>query len=437
MQRRRIGIWIVTGSLVVAGVGGVIAMNRARPLSSTDPIPVAVVKRGDVEIQVHASGELSASHSVMLAAPSVGGDALQITHLAQTGDAVKKGDIAIEFDPSEQHYKLEQNHSELLQAEQEIIKAKADAQVLAAEDKVAMLKARYNVRRAELDVGKDELLSKIEGEKNELALQQARRVLAELEKDIDSHHASGQASIFLAQEKQNKAKLAMDQAQQNLERMRVSAPMDGLVSIQKNMNASGGFYFTGMSLPDYRPGDQVQPGSAIIQVLNPAEMNLTARVAEDQHDNVKQGEPVTVKFDALPGRVFQGTVKTVGGMSMQSVFESDSNAGHGFEVTIQLSGTDPRLRPGLSADITFKGARQTGVLFVPRQALFMKDGKRIVYMKKGTSYQQQEVKVTGESESRAIVEGLPEGTPLALLDPTIPQKSSASGSSSSQPGGAL
>ena len=65
---------------------------------------------------------------------------------------MKKGDIVIEFDPSEQHYKLEQNRSELLQAEQEITKAKADAAVLAAQDKVALLKARYNVRRAELDV---------------------------------------------------------------------------------------------------------------------------------------------------------------------------------------------------------------------------------------------------------------------------------------------
>ena len=200
--------------------------------------------------------------------------------------------LVIEFDPSEQHYKMEQNHSELLQAEQEITKAKADSQVQAAEDKVALLKARYDVRRAELDVGKDELLSKIDAQKNDLALQQAKRVLSELEKDIESHKASGQASIYLSQEKFNKAKLAMDQAQQNLERMRVTAPMDGLVSIQKNMNASGGFYFTGMSVPDYRQGDQVQPGSVIVEVLNPGSMNLTAQVQEDQHDNVKQGEPV-------------------------------------------------------------------------------------------------------------------------------------------------
>ena len=126
------------------------------------------------------------------------------------------------------------------------------------------------MRRAELDVQKNELVSKIDAEKNELALAQAKRVLAEQEKDIESHKASGQAATYLAQEKYNKAKLGMDQAQQNLDKMRVTAPMDGLVSIQKNMNAMGGIFFTGMSLPDYHEGDQVQPGSAIAQVVDPA-----------------------------------------------------------------------------------------------------------------------------------------------------------------------
>src|SRR6202012_4416267 len=89
---------------------------------------------------------------------------------------VKKGDVVIEFDPSEQRYKLEQSRSELMQAEQEITKAKADATVLAAQDKVALLKDQYAVRSAQLDVQKNELLSKIDADKNLLALQQAQRV---------------------------------------------------------------------------------------------------------------------------------------------------------------------------------------------------------------------------------------------------------------------
>ncbi|WP_348261594.1 efflux RND transporter periplasmic adaptor subunit [Telmatobacter sp. DSM 110680] len=435
MKKSRTGIWVILGIVVVCGVGAVIAMNRkSSSLTGADEIPLALVKRGDVEIEVHARGEVSAAHSSMLAAPAIGGDALQITRLPQTGDRIKKGDVVIEFDPSEQHYKLDQNRSELQQAEQEITKAKDDALVLAAEDKVALLKARYDVRRAELDVEKKELDSKIDAQKHELTLQQNRRVLEQLEKDVESHKATGQASIFLAQEKYNKAKLAMDQAQQNLDHMHVTAPMDGLVSIQKNMDATGGMFFGGMSLPDFRPGDQVRPGSAIVQVLDLSGMNLTAHVQEDQHDNVKAGEPVEVAFDAIPSKKFRGTVKTVAGMAMQSFFSSES--AHNFDVTIQLVDADPGLRPGLTAEIVFKGTRQTGVNSIPRQALFMKDGKRVVFVRAGSSYQQREVQIKGESETRAVIEGLAEGTQVALLDPTVPRKTGPAGSGSSSTMGA-
>jgi HlyD family secretion protein len=435
MRRSRIGMWMLLAAVLATGVGAVIAMSRTRSIARTDDIPTAEVKRGEMDIEVHATGELHASNTIMLAAPTVGGDALQITHMAQTGERVKKGDVVVEFDPSEQNYKLEQNRSELMQADEEIIKAKADAEVLTAQDKVALLKDRYSVRRAELDVEKNELLSKIDGQKNDLALVQAKRVLAELEKDIESHHASGQAGIFLAQEKHNKAKLAMDQAQQNLEHMRVTSTMDGLVSIQKNMNASGGFFFTGMTLPDYRPGDQVQAGSAIVQILDPSGMNLVSKVPEEQHDNIKDGQPVKVNFHAIPSTVFEGTVKTVGGMTSGMFFNPEGS--HTFEVTIQLKGSDPRLRPGLTAEIVYQGAQLTKALYIPRQALFMKDGKRVVYVRNGSSYQQREVKIKSESESRAAIEGLDEGSEVALLDPTVPHKQSGAGSSSGGAEGAL
>ena len=182
MKKSRTAIWVIVGIVVAGSVGAVIAMNRKSSLTGADEIPLALVKRGEIEIEVHARGEVSAANSSMLAAPAIGGDALQITRLPQTGDRIKKGDVVIEFDPSEQHYKLDQNRSELRQAEQEITKAKADALVLAAQDKVALLKAGYDVRRAELDVEKKELDSKIDAQKHELTLQQNKRALAELKK---------------------------------------------------------------------------------------------------------------------------------------------------------------------------------------------------------------------------------------------------------------
>jgi HlyD family secretion protein len=421
IKRHRILLMSAAAIILAGSIAAVVAASRVSlPAAKSDEIPVAVVKRGDIDLKVHGTAELRASHSMMLSAPSIGGDSLQITKLARTGGLVKKGDTIIEFDPSEQEYKLEQNNSEFQQAEQEITKAKADAVVLAAKDQVTLLKDKYDVRRAELDVQKNELVSKIDADKNVLALDQAKRVLAEQEKDIESHKASGQADIYLAQEKSNKAKLAMDQAQQNLDKMRVTAPMDGLISIQKNMNAMGGIFFTGMTLPDYHEGDQAQAGSAIAQVVDPQGMDLTSKIGEQDRSNVQVGQAVDVVFDALPGRVFHGTVKSVGGASVRGFFSANPNGT--FEVGIQMADADPRLRSGFTAQIVFNGGIKKDVLYLPREAIFLKDGKRIVYVKKGNGYEQREVKIESENESRAAIGGIDEGSAVALVDPTAPRK---------------
>lgn len=420
IKRHRILVWALVAILLAAGIGAVVASSRAPLTAGTDDIPLAQVKRGEIDIQVRSMGELRASHSIMLSAPSVGGDALQLTHIVRTGQSVKKGDVVFEFDPSEQLYKLEQNRSELQEAEQEITKAQADAAVLAAEDQVTLLKDRYGVRRAELDVQKNELLSKIDAEKNDLALAQAKRVLAEQEKDIESHKASGQAATYLAQEKYNKAKLGMDQAQQNLDKMRVTAPMDGLVSIQKNVNVMGGIMFTGMVLPEYHEGDQVQPGASIAQVVDPQGLDLTSKIGEQDRGNVSVGRPALVTFDALPGQVFHGTVKSVGGMTVRQFFTANTSGN--FDVSLQLDHEDPRLRSGFTAQIVFLGGVKKDALYLPRVAVFLKDGKRIVYVKKGNGYEQWEVKIQSQNESRAAVEGVEVGSMVAMVDPTTPRR---------------
>ncbi|HVC48119.1 MAG TPA: efflux RND transporter periplasmic adaptor subunit [Terracidiphilus sp.] len=411
--------------LVLAGASAFVAARRGRLAPQGDELPLAVVRRGDIDMRVYATGELHASHSMMLTAPAVGGDSLQITQLTGTGKTVKKGDLIIEFDPTEQRYKLEQSHSELLQAEQEITKAKADATVLAAQDKVALLKARYAVRRAQLDVQKNELVSKIDADKNLLALEQAKRELAELQQDIQSHTQSGQAATYLAQQKYNKAKLEMDQAQGNLDKMRVVAPMDGLVSIQKNVNSTGGFFFTGMTLPDYHAGDQAQPGSAIAEIVDPQGMDLLCHVPEQDRENIRAGEPAEVVFDALPGRVFTGSVATVSGMTSRQFFGAP--AGGGFPVTLHIAHLDPRLRSGLTARVTFLAGIRRNVLYLPRIAIFSKDGKHVVYVKDGGSFDQRAVRIVSESESRTVVDGLRQGDSVALVDPTLPRRNESDG----------
>lgn len=426
MTRRRL---IIPISLVVIFMVG-IAISRASrktPLtSSADEIPVATVKRGELDLRVYTTGELEAKNSVTLSAPPVAGASLQITYLLHTGAVVKKGDVVIEFDPSEQRYALEQSRSELHQAEQDILKAKSDAAVQKAQDSVALLKAHYDVRVAELEMQKNELVSSIDGQKNKLALDQSKRALAELEQDIKSHGTTGQTGVDLAQEKWNKAKLSMEVAEQNIEKMRVVAPTDGLVSIEKNM--TGDFFFSGMAVPDFHEGDQVQPGTGIARVIVYSEMQLSAKVSELERANITVGQPAEIEFDALPGLKFHGTLKSAGGMVQRPFWETASTSK--FDVAIQLSDSDPILRPGLTAQVVILGAKNANTLYVPRLAVFLKDGKQTVYLKKTSGFEQLQVKVSAQNESRTAIEGLKEGDQVALIDPTAPRKLSNSGSAS-------
>ncbi len=139
-----------------------------------------------------------------------------------------------------------------------------------------------------------------------------------------------------------------------------------------------------------------------------------------------------VVFDALPGRTFHSKVKQVGGMSTHEFFDDD--AGGTFDVAMQLSDADARLRPGMTAHLLFLGDTRKDVFYLPRQALFLKDGKHIVYMKRGKDYEQKEIEIKDETESRAVIEGLSDRTAVAMIDPTLPRKQGG-GSGPATPGG--
>jgi HlyD family secretion protein len=430
MKCSRAVVWGIVATVLAVAIGITTAARRSTLSQSDSDVPVARVRHSELDLKVYAIGELQANRSAVVSAPAIGGGSLQITKLLHAGTPVKKGDVVVEFDPSEQIYKLEQSRSELLQAEQDIIKAKNDAAVQAAQDKVALLKARFEVRRAQLEVQKNELVSAIDGQKNQLALEQANRALAELEHDVRSHGITGKTGIDLAREKRNKAKLSMNQAQENIQKMRVVTSIDGLLAIQKN---AGDFSFSGMSVADFHEGDQVQPGAPIATVIDSRDMELSAKVSETERANIAVGQPAEIQFDAVSGRVFHGVLKSAAGMVHRGFFWDDQ--GSKYDITVQLSDSDPRLRPGLTAHIVVLGEKKQNVLCVPRQALFQKDGRQTVFLKKGAGFKQLPLKVSAENESRAAIEGLNEGDEVALVDPTAPRKAPSAVSTATFGGG--
>jgi len=404
-------------ALVAAAVLGVRASLKAIGTAKPDDtVPVARVTSGNLELRVYATGDLQSTHSVTIIAPPMGGGTLQILHLASSGTHLKAGDVVVEFDPSEQQFNLEQARSDMAQADQEIAKAKADAAVQAAQDQVALLKARFDVRQAELDVSRNELVSAIDAKKNLLKLDEAKRVLAQLEQDAKSHATSSKAGIAVSQEKHNKAALAIEQARRNIDNMKVKSPISGFVRVRENERASGGFYFTGMTLPEYREGDQVFPGTLIGEVLDTSQMQLTAKISEGDRTNLKPGQPAEVRVDALPGEVLEGKVKTVGATASRSEWWS-SDSSQRFNATFELDQPEPRLRPGMTAQLAIMSGEVQDALLVPRQAIFVKEGKPVVYVKTPDGFAKREIHIRAVNEGQAAVDGLKQGTEVALVNP--------------------
>jgi HlyD family secretion protein len=181
-----------------------------------DNIPTARVTRSPVEINIHALGELRPAKTASISALPVGRSMMQIIYLAKTGAKVKQGEVIVKFDPSDQEYNLELSKSQLTEAEQQIIKAKADQTVRAAKDKVDLIKAQYAVKRAELKVRGNDLLGAIEAKKNLIDLYDAKRRYEQLQRDIQSRLSSDAADLAVQNVARMRADMGMKLAQQIL-----------------------------------------------------------------------------------------------------------------------------------------------------------------------------------------------------------------------------
>lgn len=418
MRRRLIVVLGLVALIVAAGwmTWGRLWQSTTNLMAESAPVvPTTRLARGTIDLAVHMLGDLRASRQMALTAPSVGGT-LRVLKVVETGTAVAKDDVIMEFDPADQQYALEQAESELLEAEQEIKKRRADVQAQQAADKVGLLTAQFDLRRAELDAAVDaDLIASNEYKIRQVELQDAKYRLTKVEQDVAHRATTSKAGLAVLEERRTKARLSAERARQNMDTLVVKAPIDGFVSIRENMDASGGIIFGGMSLPPYRVGDTVFSGRPVADVFEIATMEIRARVNEQERANVSAGQVAKVECDALPGVVLEGKVVSVSGLGRANMRAGPLRQ---FEVTLELPKPDPRMRPGTSVRAIVQGQKLTDVLLLPRQALFERDGKPIVYVHTGeTRFEAKEVKVLHRTESQVVLDGIEEGAVVALIQP--------------------
>jgi HlyD family secretion protein len=409
-MKRRTVIWAtVVLVLILAGA----TWARVAP-TGTRQIPTARVARGNVQVTVHASGELRASRALQIGVPPAGGT-MTIVQIASSGSALKAGDVILEFDPSEQEFALEQAQFDLQLAEQEMAKADAETAVQAAEDDVALLKARFDVRRAELDVAANELVAAVVARQNVLLLDEARQRLAQLEVDVTSHKATSTASTAVLGEKRNKARAAVETARRNIDSLRVRAPFDGYVTLRPNYMAFGGVMFQGAVVPEYRVGDVTNPGQLVGDLIDASRIEVTAKLPEVDRANVNKGQAVKISVDAVPDARLDGTVRAVSGVANRQMFER--GATRQFDIAFDVNGDFSRIRPGVSAALEIAGPSFDHAQWVPRPAVFEVAGKSTVFVRTANGFEPREIKVRAFTSTVAVIEGLEDDTEVALINP--------------------
>lgn len=255
--------------------------------------------------------------------------------------------------------------------------------------------------RNDQEVKKDDLIATLDTSDAEKAVRDAEFTLrsAEIrmrqtEKLYDNETEDDKLNRQTQEVTLAQARHKLADAREDLEEYRIRAPFDGVV--------------TGLAVA---AGDSVSRSDTVASVIS---REMYARVSLNEIDavGVTEGDTVTLSFTALDGTVVEGTVSkmdTIGTVS-QDVVSYDA------EISFN-SASLPKLKPGMSVDVSIVTEEKTGVLSVPIAAVGSGPGGNPYVMVPSDDGGFQRARVeTGVSTDTAIeiVSGLSEGQEIVL-----------------------
>ena len=398
---------LATAAIVLLACGVVLGAVRYGRRSPS--IPTIEVKRTEFLDSVQFRGECAALKSLSITAPAEAGD-LQILNMAADGAKVKPGDMIVEFDKTKTEQELAQHRSTLKYTSADIEQTRAQSRIAEEQDLTAISKARFDLESAKLDAGKQEIVSKIEGEEAKLKVRNAEQGLREAEQKLNSDRASAKASIQGKIETSRKAAFDVQRAETALSKMTLKAPAAGMVSLVPVWHPEG--------RSPFKPGDRAWPGAPLAELPDADSLRISAHVDETERGRLALKQPVTIHLDAIPDRQFTGTIEEISTLANED-FSAGWPIPRNFDVRIILGQSDPRLKPGMTAQVTVIVDRVRDALAIPVQASFQKEGETLVYVWSGSNFRPQPIEISRRSGDRILVaKGLQPGDRIALQDPT-------------------
>ncbi|HSD29219.1 MAG TPA: HlyD family efflux transporter periplasmic adaptor subunit [Vicinamibacteria bacterium] len=396
-------------SLGVAGALALLALVGAGLVRSIEPETVATfeVSPGRFVREVEATGTLKAVRATPVIVPLESGRAQKVAFLARDGAHLAKGETVVEFDPYDAQKEAADGQADLTAARAKIDKAKAEG----AKNERALGLDR-DVAKEELDRAETFKLAD-EGlfSRHQIIESRLDRDLFAARADVAGRKldASGELSSAerqLGEIDASKAHLKLKVAEKGLRSLRIEAPHDGLLVLQRNWRGEVPFV-----------GDTLWPGQKIAELPDLSQLEARVFVLEADGAGLKAGLSARLAIEGRPGEEHEATVTKVEPLAKTRDYQSPVKY---FEATLSLARTEASfMKPGQKVRAVVRLEEAKDVLAIPRGAVFEKDGRRVVYRKKGGSFVPAEITIGRQSIARVVLDsGLAAGDVIALRDPT-------------------
>lgn len=409
MSNRKKSLLAVAALAALAVVAAGLSLRARSPElnASGSANATFTVTRRDFVRSLRLSGTVEAVESTSIQAPRLAGqnnNSLVIMRLVPNGATVKPGDMLVEFDRQEQLRNALDRKADLTDLEQQIKKRQADEVAARASDDSALQQAQDALAKAKLELVKNEMLPKIEAEKNDLAYEEAQAQVKQLQETYALKRAAAAADIRVLEIRRDRSETTMKQAESNAERMLVASPLPGVAVIKTTWKNGG-------NMVEFAEGDEVRPGQPVVEVVNPAVMRVRARVNQADINELRIGQSVHVGLDAYPDLSFSGSVSQISPIGQQSTL---SPKVRNFVVLVVVKGAHPSLMPDLTASLDVELERMPGAIVVPRDALVVEGEQTYVMVQRGGRFERRDVAIGATSAHEAVVSnGLPDGAVIA------------------------
>ncbi len=372
-----------------------------------EAIATATVTRESFQRTVNADGVLRAVTAMPVMVPEIPfvSFVMKVAWLAPDGIPVKTGDPIVRFDLTDPTKQLRDAEAELAKVETNLHIEELKSHATIADRDASARLARSEADQTMRFAAKDPLLySRNQITEAELDERVAAATLDVAEHEARSERVLAGTRVELLAIARERAVLAVAHAKTAIAKMEIRAPGDGILVLRRNDRGD---------IP--KLGDQLYSGSTIAEIPRLDVMEAELFVLEVDGGGLDVGQPTTLTVKSRPDRTFAGTVRLVDKLAKQRQWRVPVQY---FSVVVALAHTDQDvMKPGQRVRATLVLDREDAIV-VPRQAVFEKAGKHLVYRRGDHGFTAQTVELGAATSGRVVIAaGLVVGDVIALRDP--------------------